>query len=89
MNFDVQTVRCPIKRITKQVGHTSDGLYVFYLGIQTIDADMKVKTSSIKRFHPIAATGNHELPTSEGFKKASDIKKGDVILLSLILACKK
>jgi len=90
MNFDVQTIRCPIRRITKQAFSSGNATYVIYLGVSTINPkDMKVKTSTINRFHPIMAMGNHELPTLDGFKKASELKKDDVRLLTLNLVCKK
>lgn len=90
MNFDVQTIKCPIKRITKRLFKSEYDTYAIYLGVKTINPkDMKVKTSAIKRFYPIMAAGNHELPTVDGFKKASDLKKDDVILLTLNLVCKK
>ena len=73
-SFDVQTIRCPIRRICKRM----DGLYSIHLGVQTID----------NRFHPIMATGTHEIPTMEGLKKVENLKKNDVILLSLnLLTC--
>ena len=84
MHCEVVEIRCPIRRITKQ-----NNYYVIYLNIQTINLkDMKVKTSRIRKLHPIAATDNHLLPTESGLKEAKDLKVGDVMLLSLNLICK-
>lgn len=84
MNLEKHTVKMTVRLIRRVAQKCGPDLYYLYVTVPTINPKKGLRQSSIK--DPIMfGTELHSIPTSDGWKSMTELRRGDEILFSLNL----
>lgn len=84
MNLEKHTVKMTVRLIRRVSQKCGPDLFYLYVTVPTISPKKELKQSLIS--NPIMfATELHSIPTSDGWKSMTELRKGDEILFNLDL----
>lgn len=87
MKYDNLTIEFVVRKIVKKRPVLGPLILDFYVAVPSYSPLLHKKEESVVVNPLLCVTENHLLPTDNGFKKASEIKAGDTIILTLNCMC--